>query len=109
MKVASFVIAAIIALVYNFFIKDDSTTSAPDTKPDNTAYSAQVGDCVMEKGTDANPDIEIVDCAGPKAELKVTNEGMSADTLECKPGETKFTITQRRRIDVALCLEPIKK
>ncbi|MBT2488000.1 hypothetical protein J7E96_05515 [Streptomyces sp. ISL-96] len=109
-KGASFVVAAIVVLIYVFFFKDHSTTTpVPDATPDTTAYSADVGDCVMEKGTEARPDIEIVDCAGPKAELKVTEEGMSVDTLECKPGESKFTITQRGRIDVALCLEPLKK
>ncbi|MFM9371480.1 hypothetical protein [Streptomyces sp. Da 82-17] len=110
-KGVAVVIGCIVAGVWYFSTKGDTVEDAKNAaKNDTSATGADVGECVQRLGTDAEPDIRVVDCADPKAQYKVSDEGFTANSLTCKAGDSKFTIEYSRgRSDVALCLTPLDK
>ncbi|MFC7303099.1 hypothetical protein ACFQVC_02550 [Streptomyces monticola] len=116
LQVVTFVIAAIAVGVYYLVTGGPGSDSnaVEDAKraaeKDTSAHGAETGECVEQTGTTDEPDVRVVDCSDPKAEFKVAKEGISASTLECAAGQSKFTITYTRGpSDVALCLEALKK
>ncbi|WP_244502589.1 LppU/SCO3897 family protein [Streptomyces oceani] len=65
------------------------------------ADTAAQGDCVINNGTDIQPDVEVVDCTSSKAEFKVAekhdgdfqcNREKYAQYSETKNGDTTFTL-----------------
>jgi hypothetical protein len=110
-KVVAVVIALIVVGVWKFATNGDTVEDAKNAaKNDTSATGADVGECVERLGTDAEPDIRVVDCSDKKAQFKVSDEGVTANSLTCKAGDSKFTIEYSRgRSDVALCLTPLDK
>ncbi|MDI3405308.1 LppU/SCO3897 family protein [Streptomyces cavernicola] len=117
-KGVAVVIALIVGGIWHFSTKGDTVKdaeqAAQDAKEaaekDTSAAGADVGECVDRLGTDEDPDIRVVPCSDAKAEFKVSDEGFTANSLTCKAGDSKFTVTYTRgSSDIALCLTPLDK
>ncbi|MGH4029439.1 LppU/SCO3897 family protein [Actinomycetota bacterium Odt1-20B] len=103
MKVVVLVIAAAVAGVW-WYNSRGNTTEAAKKDPSNVV-TAEVGDCLQNKGSDGDPDMQKADCDGKTAEFKVA----SKFEAECKPGQSHYEVTRRGRTQYEMCLTPIEK
>ncbi|MEU7584145.1 hypothetical protein AB0B50_41925 [Streptomyces sp. NPDC041068] len=101
MKVAVLVIAAVIAGVWMYTSRGNTT--GPDSETAKQPASAQVGDCVQNKGSEGSPDMEVIDCGDAKAEYKVA----SMHETECEPGQSRYEQTRRGRVQFSMCLTEV--
>ncbi|MFD7917938.1 hypothetical protein ACFV3R_01680 [Streptomyces sp. NPDC059740] len=74
------------------------------------AQTVSVGDCMKNSGTDADPDMETVDCGAADAEFEVAEVHEStSDLSQCD--RTKYSAyaetsgSRRHRSSVVLCLK----
>ncbi|MET8689863.1 hypothetical protein ABZV77_37235 [Streptomyces sp. NPDC004732] len=98
MKVAVVVIAAVIAGVWMYTSRGNTT--GPDSESAKEPAVAEVGDCVQNKGSDGTPDMEVIDCSDPKAEYEVASKFEN----ECEPGQSRYEQTRRGRVQFSMCL-----
>ncbi|MEU8957198.1 hypothetical protein AB0C93_23180 [Streptomyces sp. NPDC048518] len=98
MKVVVLLVAAAVAGVWMYTSRGNTT--GPDSESAKAPAVAEVGDCVQNKGTQDEPDMEVVDCGDAKAKYKVT----SKFETECEPGQTRYTQTRRGREQFSMCL-----
>ncbi|WP_406331132.1 hypothetical protein [Streptomyces sp. NBC_00203] len=103
-KAVVFVIALIGAGVYYFTKSDEPYKAGTDTS--NSDFSAEVGDCMKNNGTESSPDLEVVDCTNSAAAYKVEKTG---STSECEDGQLKYTKTRRNTTLLTMCLSEISK
>lgn len=103
-KAVVFVIALIGAGVY-YFTKGDEPYK-PSTDTSNSDFSAEVGDCMKNDGTESSPDLEVVDCTSSAAVYKVEQTG---STSKCEDGQIKYTKTRRTTTLLTMCLSEIDK
>ncbi|MEV5982693.1 hypothetical protein [Streptomyces sp. NPDC052114] len=98
MKVGVLLIAAVIAGVWMYTSRGNTTGS--DSETANQPAALQIGDCVQNKGSEGSPDMEAVDCGDAKAEYKVESTGQA----ECEPGQSRYEQTRRGRVQFSMCL-----
>ncbi|MGW0535921.1 LppU/SCO3897 family protein [Streptomyces sp. NPDC003032] len=101
MKVAVLLIAAVVAGVWMYTSRGNST--GPDSESAKRPAAAEVGDCVQNKGSEGSPDMEVIDCGDAKAEYKVA----SLDGTECEPGQSRYEQTRRGRVQFSMCLTEV--
>lgn len=80
---------------------------------ESDAKAASVGDCLENKGTNYNPDMESVDCDSSAAEYKVAEvHDNTTDTDLCDAEKysayTESSGRRKSRNSVVLCLTPLK-
>ncbi|MFD6436007.1 hypothetical protein [Streptomyces venezuelae] len=78
-------------------------TTGPDSESAKAPAVAEVGDCVQNKGTDDQPDMEVIGCSDAKAEYKVASKFEN----ECEPGQSRFEQTRNGRVQFAMCLTKV--
>ncbi|MFI5527799.1 hypothetical protein ACIA8O_04490 [Kitasatospora sp. NPDC051853] len=93
-------LALVVAIGAALFAADRYYRDAPMT--------ANAGDCVHNSGTDADPEVSVVDCTAPEAELKVIKMIHLADQNVCDdvPGTVATYREERTRASFSLCLGP---
>ncbi|GAA3094077.1 hypothetical protein GCM10010530_19070 [Kribbella aluminosa] len=72
----------------------------------STEAKAQVGACVVNKGTSSNPNVKVVDCSSSDAEYKVIDKLDSTDESQC--GDTADATYVDEKANYTLCLAKIK-
>jgi len=85
----------------------DHDTSTPASTDSNSASSAEVGDCLQNKGSESDPDLTIVDCGGAAADYKVKQREVLDYT--CDPQYATYQLTRNGRPQFTLCMEHISK
>ncbi|WP_051943843.1 LppU/SCO3897 family protein [Streptacidiphilus rugosus] len=72
----------------------------------NDPTAARAGDCVQNAGTDAAPDVTVVDCASSAAQYKVIKTFQSSDMNVCKdvPGSEAAYVQTQGGYGFVLCL-----
>lgn len=85
------VVLGVIAFAWSQFNGDPST--------------AKVGDCVQNKGTDANPDVHVIGCSDPKALYKVLKTASGSNDSVCdNVTGTVVAYTESGSDNLTLCL-----
>ncbi|MFD7507113.1 hypothetical protein [Streptomyces sp. NPDC059850] len=106
--IAGVLVAIFCAVWYGVMGHDTPDTGPAPANTDSTsASSADVGDCLQNKGSESDPDLTIVDCGGATADYKVT-ERQVAD-YECQPGNATYQMTRNGRPQFTLCMEHVNK
>ncbi|MFE0106584.1 hypothetical protein [Streptomyces sp. NPDC059009] len=108
MKVVVLVIAAAVAGVWWYNSRGNTTDPSTPTgakKDASNVATAEIGDCIQNKGSDGDPDMQIVDCSDKAAEFKVASQLEP----ECKAGQSHYEVTRRGRTTYEMCLAPIEK
>jgi hypothetical protein len=72
------------------------------------ADQAAKGDCVINRGSDVSPDVEVVDCSSSEAEYKVA-EKHDGDGDCDRSKYAQYSETEGSDVLFTLCLEPHKK
>ncbi|AZM54071.1 hypothetical protein DMA15_17075 [Streptomyces sp. WAC 01529] len=78
-------------------------SSGSDSESAKRPASAEVGDCVRNKGSEGSPDMEVIDCGSAKAEYEVAGLGET----ECEPGQSRYEQTRRGRVQFSMCLTEV--
>jgi hypothetical protein len=76
----------------------------------NSTSNAEVGSCVMNKGTSGNPDVKVVDCTSSDAEYRIVGKlDDSTDDSQCKnfAGSEASYVYERGSSKYTLCLAPV--
>ncbi|MFF3764274.1 hypothetical protein ACFYYR_09330 [Streptomyces sp. NPDC001922] len=110
-KIFAVVVALGIAAVWSYNSKGNTLTKNKHGRTvakgaEKAAVSAEPGDCVENKGTQAKPVIELVECGSIKAEFKVV-ETDSVDT--CPAGTSRYQELHNGVPQITRCLKPLEK
>ncbi|MFD7155189.1 hypothetical protein ACFV9C_11340 [Kribbella sp. NPDC059898] len=76
------------------------------TNLNSVENKAQVGACVVNKGTSSSPDVKVVDCSSSDAEYRVIDKLNSTDESQC--GDNADATYVDEKADYTLCLAKIK-
>ena len=74
---------------------------------DTSATAAEVGSCVRNNGTEAAPEVEVVDCSSPEAEFKVAERHDSSGARCDLERFAEYSESTGRRSGFTLCLAPV--
>lgn len=72
------------------------------------ADTAAKGDCVINRGSDIKPDVEVVDCSSSDAEYKVAEKHDGEGECD-REKYAQYSETKGSDVLFTLCLEPHKK
>ncbi|MFF1451742.1 hypothetical protein ACFVYF_26920 [Streptomyces sp. NPDC058274] len=103
-RVATFAVAAVAVGAYYLVNGFDHKT--PSTSADTSEWTASVGDCLTNNGSESSPDMEVVGCSSSKAEYRIEQTG---STSECEDGQLKYTKTRRTTTLLTMCISEIEK
>ena len=76
----------------------------------NSTSNADVGSCVVNKGTSGNPDVKVVDCTSSDAEYRIVGKlDNSTDDSRCQDfaGSEASYVYERGSTKYTLCLAPV--
>jgi hypothetical protein len=75
----------------------------------STESKAQIGACVVNKGTSTDPDVKVVDCTSSEAEYKIVDRiDDSTDESQCGDDAEASYVYQEGSTKYTLCLTKIK-
>ncbi|MFF0343189.1 toxin-antitoxin system, toxin component [Kribbella sp. NPDC004875] len=75
----------------------------------STESKAQIGACVVNKGTSSSPDVKVVDCTSSEAEYKIVDKiDDSTDDSQCGDDAEASYVYQHRSTKYTLCLTPVR-
>lgn len=101
------VLVAIFCAVWYGVLGHDSPDTGPANTDSTSASSAEVGDCLQNKGSESDPDLSIVGCGEATADYKVKQREVMDYT--CDPQYATYQLTRNGRPQFTLCMEHVSK